>query len=738
MKVRARRVWFSWLKGLAAAVGIVALVVPVLGQPTGATPRPKIGLALAGGSALGLSHIGVIEWLEAHRIPVDYIAGTSMGGLVSGAYATGMTPVEMRAMLKGIPWGEALADEASYQILDFRRREDRRAVPAHIEMGVRHGPRMRVGISPAAPVGLLLSRISLGHSDLESFDDLPIPFRCMAVDMATGEALTLKDGSLATALRATMSIPAFFTPVERNGKLLTDGGTLNNLPTEALKAMGADVILAVNLHAVLTDVKELHTLVDLLGQTTAIAIKANEQRSLALADIVITPDLTGLAGAEFHRVDDFATRGYQAAERRAAVLSRLSLPAEEWEAHLVQRRSKRRREPFAPEFVRVEGAGERETEALEKRFQPFLGAPVSPDRLESELTSLTGGGLFDSFVYGKAREGERNGLLIGANRRRHGPPFLRLGMEVNGAESDNIQFSFLSRLTALDVGAPGAEVRADLRLGTNSLIRGEYYRPLGLSRWFVAPRLFREEERTNVYQNRARVATYRVRSPGAGMDIGYRTGRDSELRLGYEWRDLKASVSTGDPLLPSLSGPSSAAVLRWQYEGFDNPWVPTSGTRLSLHSQYFFEAPEADGDFPWLEFRGTHFHPLSPRASLFGHVSAGTTFGSDAPPVQQFTLGGPLRLGAYGLDEFRGSHSLLFAAGYMQHLFQLPPFLGRSVRLGAWLETGGIFTEFGKGKYEQDLSLALFADTMLGPLVLGGSVADAGRSEFYFAIGSLF
>jgi NTE family protein len=717
---------------------LLVQVSPALGQAASPAPRPKIGVALAGGSALGLAHVGALQWLEEHHIPIDYIAGTSMGGLMGGTYATGLSPAEMHAMLKAINWRDMLAAQTPYQDLDFRRKQDFRAVPGLLELGVRHGPSLPLGVSAAHPVDLLISRICMRYSALNSFDDLPTPFRCVATDMATGEAYTLKDGPLATALRATMSIPAVFTPVKRNGRLLTDGGTVNNLPTEALKAMGADIIIAVNLHSMLQDVKELRSLIDVLGQTAAIAIKANETRSLALADIVLTPDLDGLTGQDFDKVDQFAPVGYQAAAARAAVLSRLALPPAEWEAYLAQRRAKIPAGSVIPQSVRIENAKPKEAEALAQRLKPLVGVPLEPGRIDDKLTRLTGSGRYDSFMYWTEQEGGRPALVVEPNHPHNAPPFLRLGMSVNGAEPDNILFNFAARLIALDVGAPGAEVRGDLRLGSDNLISGEYYRPFGLSRLFVAPRFFYEEHRQNLWQGSDRLAVYRSETPVAELDLGYDVGRASELRLGYQIGHLNTKVSTGPPILPTESGTVSTAILRFQYEGYDTPWVPSRGTRVAILSNAYFEAPRVSGTLPRIDARATHFQPVSRRGSLYGLLDYGTTFGSTAPPAQQFTLGGPLRLSAYGLDRYRGSHYLLSSLGYLHQVFELPPMLGHRVDLGVWYEAGYVTGALGSDGYKQDVAIGLIADTVLGPFLIGGSFGESGESAFYFTLGNVF
>src|SRR5262249_19221998 len=214
---------------------------PVLGN------RPKIGLVLEGGAALGLAHIGVISWLEEHHIPISYVAGTSMGGLVGGMYATGKSPAEMRQLVDGIPWSEVLRGQTPFRDLDYRRKEDKRDYPNSLEFGLKRGVRFPEGFNPGHQVGLILDRVALPYSGVKSFDELPIPFACVATDLASGKEYVFRRGSLSTALRSTMSIPGVFTPVRIDGHIFADGGILNNLPTDVAKDMGADIIIAVHL-----------------------------------------------------------------------------------------------------------------------------------------------------------------------------------------------------------------------------------------------------------------------------------------------------------------------------------------------------------------------------------------------------------------------------------------------------------------------------------------------------------
>src|SRR6201987_3522433 len=217
-------------------------------QETSSSARqPKLGLVLEGGGALGLAHIGVIQYLEERHIPVSYIAGTSMGGLVGGVYATGRDPAEVRDLVKGINWDEVISGQIVYNDLSFRRKQDAREYPSGLEFGLRKGVQFPSGFNSGQQVDLILDRVALPYSQLQSFGDLPIPFACVATDLVTKGEHVFRSGPLDLALRSTMSLPGIFTPVVHEVHIFVDGGLMNNIPVRVAKEMGAEVVLGVHL-----------------------------------------------------------------------------------------------------------------------------------------------------------------------------------------------------------------------------------------------------------------------------------------------------------------------------------------------------------------------------------------------------------------------------------------------------------------------------------------------------------
>src|SRR5260370_697315 len=234
--------------------------------------RPKIGVALEGGGAMGLAHIGVLKWFEEHHIPVDYVAGTSMGGLVGGFYATGMSPDELKTLIDGMDWRKILGDRTPYEDLAFRRKEDQRAYPNSLIFGLRGGLNLPPGLNAGHQIGLLIDRVTLPYDEVSSFDALPVPFRCVATDLVSQKPYVFKDGSLAVALRATMSIPGAFSPVNDGKAVFVDGGLVDNLPTDVVRQMGAEIVIAGHLEPAPVEAKDIQSDFSVLNHSVRVLL----------------------------------------------------------------------------------------------------------------------------------------------------------------------------------------------------------------------------------------------------------------------------------------------------------------------------------------------------------------------------------------------------------------------------------------------------------------------------------
>ncbi len=688
-----------------------------------------------------MAHIGVLEWFEQNHIPVHFVAGTSMGGLVGAFYSMGASPAEMRQLIKDQNWTELLSSGPSFEKLSFRRKQDKRDYQSGLEIGLRKGVSLPLGISSAHYIGLLIDRLALPYYDLKSFDDLPIPFRCVATDFLAAKPVVMKDGSLASAMRATMSIPGVFPPVERDGKVLVDGGLVNNIPTDVIREFQPDVVIAVDTGTPLGDMQAIASIVGILQQSVTVMTINNDRQNLRLADIIIAPDLGNISALDFIGLDNIADVGFKAAAAKTAVLSRFALNDADWQQHLAERQAKRRTAIPTPTDLQIAGVEADAEKALRRRLNADAGKPLDTKKLENDLTVITGQGRYEGFNYGLKAENHKTILEIRPREKSHAPPAIAPGVEVDGSEVNAINFTIGARATFFDVGSYGAELRIDAKVGFGNLFATEYFKPLGERGFFVAPRATYRRDRQGIFAGRNRLAEYQADRFSAGGDFGFLRG-SSELRVGYEYTQVLAKASTGSLELPAFDGNFNVARIRWAFDKQDSATVPTRGLRMTAEARWYFSAPNVKDDFPQGETRVSFFVPLSSQGSMFLAGAAGTALGREVPPIQQFLLGGPFRFGAYSRDELRVNQYFLATGGYLHKINELPSLIGGNIYVGAWFDqlgaSGGFTSQFDSQRYRAAMSLGLVMDTKVGPFSIVGSRGEGGRGKIYFSLGRFF
>lgn len=748
---------------LAALLLMVLAVGNARAQETAAPKRKRIGLVLGGGAALGWAHVGVLEWLEENKIPVDCIAGTSFGAMVGGFYASGTTPKEMRVLTHSEPWDAFLSGEPYYSDLTFRRKEDRHDFSVKLELGLKNGLRLPSGLDPAHPLGLLLSRYTLAYSDVSDFNALPIPFNAVATDLIAAKSVILTHGILPRALRASSAIPVIFTPVRIEGRTLVDGGIYDNLPADVARAMHADILIVVNVTPMTPDdpdpkARPNPSFVDLLVSTLSDLVLSNVKhtlKELKPQDVLITPDLTHIV-IEHSNGEAIADRGYKAAEQNRAALMAMRQAAgiddAAWQEYAAKRDAAwaRTRDPkgFRPRFVEVVEADGAKTvnKQLSSRFSRYVGEPINQQptlkKFENDLTTLTGSGRYESLSYEKASKpnlGE--GLRIRVKEKAYGPPFVNLGLDVNNSGTNDVGFTLRGRLTAYDFGAHDAELRNDVNLGSQTLLTSEYFRPLGRGGWFIAPHIFYDKDLRDIVQSNSHVGEYRYERLGAGIDFGYTLNRSSELRFGYELYHAGTTLRSGDPGLPLYNGETSVGTIRWTLDRQDRALVPTRGVKFTTVGSWYFHAPGSGGHtLPQLEVNLSAFTPLDHNGTnvLFTLLKTGTSFGHHALPLQNFTLGGPFHLGGYTRNIFQGGAFLYGTVGGLHRVAEFLPSLGGKIYLGAWMETGSAFENSARAQYHTSFTSGVVAETFLGTAFAGGSLTQEGSLSVYVALGRLF
>ncbi|MBV8632780.1 MAG: patatin-like phospholipase family protein [Silvibacterium sp.] len=705
-----------------------------------AASRPKVGLVLEGGAALGLAHIGVIQWLEEHRIPVSYVAGTSMGGLVGGLYATGRSPKEIFDVVDRIDWDQVLRGVTPFDKLNYRRKEDAYQYPNQMEFGLRKGLRFPEGFNSGQEVSFILDNVALPYSQIETFDDLPIPFACVGTDLGFDKKHVFRSGSLALAMRSTMSLPGIFSPVRDGDHLYADGGLVDNLPVDVAKDMGADITLAVHLEVKPLNVKEPLSAFGVLGESISTVVAVTEMRGIEQADMVISVPLQKFTGTDYKDSAEIIKAGYDAAQSKATMLSTLSVDEATWEEYLARRNARRRIAPI-PQFVAVEGTDKRSAAGIEKAFASAVGKPVNSADVQSKLLDIQGGGRYSALTYEMVRKGDQEGLEITTLEKPYAPPTVRPLIVIDGSQYNNVLFSMGARITFLDIGSYGAEWRNDVIVGTQYGVTSEYFRPVHPGgRFFVAPRISATSDLFNAYTSGGDLAaTYRQKQAGGGLDFGYEFGRTSELRIGYQTGYYKFKLQVGNPTLePQVNGRQGFTRLRYQLLNVDDPVIPTTGQLLNFRTQYFDANPGGSSNFPLTEGRFTDFIKFNEHNTVYASAGGGTTYGYNHVGVPAFSLGGSLNFPAYGTNEILTNQYSILTLGYLRQLAQLPPLLGNKLYFQGRFDVGSFDKLTNGTRVPGDVAGAFVVSTIFGPVTIGGSVGDSGHHRFYFGLGRVF
>ncbi len=706
-----------------------------------------IGVAFGGGSARGIAHVGVIRWLEEHRIPIDVAAGTSMGGLVGGAFASGMDADELQRFVTSLDW-DNLFGGSNFAFKNIRRKADARAYPTRLEFGLKGGVVPPTALNTGQQVEWLLGRIAAPYFDVEHFDDLPTPFRTVAVDLLSAQPVILERGSLADAMRATMSLPLIFPPVDLDGQVLIDGGTMNNVPADVVKAMGADRVVAINVGDVSDRTDVSYSMLGLAGTTLDAMMRASTRRALASADVVINVPLSDYGSLDWRRATDLVDEGYRAAEAMRDTLLPFALSEADFEAWQRARQARRRSALPAPAFLELDGFSASDTEQLNTILARHVGVPLNLDTVEADLAVVSGLDRYETVVWRLIDGGTRGlGLRVRGRLKPYAPPFLMLGVNLENTTSSDFRITGTARYLAFDLVGSGSELRVDGTIGSDPSVATELYRPIGASPLFVAPYAGAGKLTLNYIDDDAVVARYALKRTRLGVHFGVNLGAFSDIRVGGYIGRTSASIDVGDPGFPELSGKETGAEITWRLDTQDSPIVPSRGTLSEVQVSHLFNTPDVrfegetidvDSELTQLSAVGNRFWSIATRDRVFLYGGLGTSFDREPLPSDQFMLGTPFRLGAYSTGELRGSHYYIVTGGYLRHVGRLPDFMGGPVYAGGWLENGDAFDDWKDAHVRTNGGVGLVMDTLLGPVVLAGSWSFDGRWRTYLGVGRTF
>jgi NTE family protein len=710
--------------------------------------RPRVGLVLSGGGARGLAHVGVLRALEEMRIPVDAVAGTSMGAVVGGLYASGMTAAQIEELMRGIDWSSAFRDRPARNTLNFRRKQDDREFLVRFPLGISGGSfRVPRGLIQGQRLTQTLRLETLPVAAVDDFDELPTPFRAVAADLETGARVVLERGDLTSAMRASMSAPGVFAPVEVDGRLLVDGGIVENLPVDVAKAMGVDVVIAVDVGFLPVGRKELTSALAVSNQAITIMMlrETGRQRSLlSTEDILITPQLGSLQSTDFAAANRTITLGLEATRASAERLASLTLDESRWHDYLTARGIEPQQ--AVVHSVRTDKRSERYAERIQAELGPVIGQPLDPVEMDKRLSHFYGSDNFEALDYRLVREGVLTGIEVNARRKSWGPNFLRFGLELQDDFEGGNSFSAGVRAQVTEVNRFGAEWQTDLQIGANPLFRTEFYQPIGYtSDWFVVPRLFVDRQNFDIFEGDRRIATYRVQNSELEFDFGREFGSWGEFRAGVIRGEGNRHLLVGDPEDPGLPPRDSfdrgELMARFSLDRLDDAYFPRDGELVTLQWNAPREALGADADADRVSFDWTHARSRG-RNTLVLSAAGGAHVSGPTDQVQDFyTLGGLFDLSGLSPDEISGPQFGIARAIYYRRigsgqegLFDVPTYLGFSLELGnVWQRRSDVSVDSALFN-----GSAFFGfDTFLGPVYVAAGFGEGGDRSFYLLLGRI-
>jgi NTE family protein len=712
--------------------------------------RPVIGVALEGGGALGLAHIGVLQWLEDNHIPVDRLAGTSMGALIGALYATGHSPVEMQRIAESDAFRAVFTMETPYVDASFRRREDRRELPQSIQFGLKGGPSLRNALLVDAGLNefLAVNLDRYNRSEL-SYDMLPIPFRCVATDLNTMEPVVFDGGPIPQALRASISIPGLFPPVQYRDHYLVDGAIMDSLPTDIVKQdLHSDVVIAVEIKSADFSDSDVSSVVGVFARAFTAGTVRNERLARALADVLISADTGKFSTGDYTKASELIATGYAAAEKNRAALIRYALDEDGWAAYLADRRRRERPQPATLQVVKVEGGSDGAERAVRADVSKLQGKPIEAPTLSRSLRGVQGNGAyqadFETFAPQVSDPSDRlrasapdTGVLVRLTNVRNGPPFLLFGDDFTAMSSNVARNTADMRLIAQNLGGFGSELRADLRFGFLTQGSVEYYRQLRESGYYVQPHIGILRQPVYLWKNQARISERFSQQAGGGLDVGRTFNRN--LQASLEWRAevLRWHLVSGSDGTQDVSGTSQTAFAHVVFDSSEAGIISPRGSRLEIAAGSLFDST-ASSNAPILEASVVRTFTLAKGDILAVAAEGNSYFGRNVAEPLRFTLGGPLRLSASSIGEYRGTDDFLVRAGYLHRIATLPSGLGQGLYMTVGYEGGEIWAPQTRKVLRQDGLLTVIAATPLGAITVGGSVGDAGRRKVFFSYGRLF
>ncbi len=711
---------------------------PLLASEEG---RPKIGLVLSGGGARGAAHAGVLKVLEEYRIPIDVITGTSMGSIVGGLYASGLSPDQIIEALENMDWPRALSDNVTRPESNYINKVVSEQFSTELKLGINSGGIvLPSGAIRGQNIRLMLQALTSHVAHVDNFNEFPIPFRAVATNIVDGNMVVLSRGDLASAMRASMSVPGAFAPEVIDGITLVDGGLSNNLPVDIAQQMGADIIIAIDISTPLLDAEDIVNVLDISLQTAGFLTRINTEQRLAMLterDVLIVPELGNLGTAAFDRATEAIPLGEIAARESEVELRALSLNEADYAAY----RASFAEIPPVNNTIRsitIENDSKLNINVIAERLDTVVGDEINLDALEAEVRLVHAIGNFETVGYRLNHNPEGVDLIYDANAKSWGPNYLFMGVELEGdIEGDNrVNFKFgYSREELNDKGAIWTTI---LGVGEEPSIETQLYQPLrhGLGPFLITSAGINRQNRS-VYEGDDKILEYRLKLSEVSVGLGYEFNSKVAIVFGMDRLTGHADVLIGDPLAEEADIDDGGFYSRVRYDSLDDRFFPLSGSFIDAWAHQSLTSFGAEEEFQQWKIKALKVRSFGQHRLAFSIFAAGTENG-ESTVARRFGVGGPTYLTGLKSDQLFGQQAAVIKVIYYREFDPLPFFSGY---IGGTLEYGGAWEDRDDINSDTAIgSASIFtaASTPLGPLQIGVGFTDKGDINYFTRIGYLF
>ncbi|MEZ8512219.1 patatin-like phospholipase family protein [Vibrio splendidus] len=736
--------------------------------------RPTVAVVLAGGGAKGAAHIGVLKALEEMQIPVDYITGTSMGSYVGGLYATGMSADEIESFIYTVDWNRGYRDRVNRSDRRVRDKEYEDRYQLNTDLGLGWGEiKARKGVVQGQNMLRILRETTGNLSPLDSFDHLAIPYRSVATDIIELEEVVIDHGHLVDAMMASMSVPGALPPYSLDGRMLVDGGVTNNMPVDVARAMGADIVIAVDISTNYKGKEDFTNFLAAADQLSNYLVQRSTQEqaeTLTGDDVFLRPDVGKMETTDFDKMPSAFLAGYEAAKQHTDELSKLSLSNADYQKYIEHKQQARKQlkhgDQTVVDRVVLNNNTHYSDKLIENRLNLDSGEVLKTSEIESKVKDLYALDRFELVTYEFDNVDGEDQLQVDVNEKSWGPNYLNFRFFLEDDFSTTSQYSIGVSANFTDINKHGAELRTNVEMGTDKRIEAELYSPFFSSqKLFTSASIVYSKENRNLSVVEGEVGEPTLEATTDYVPLTY-SEYVGELALGYQptlWQELKfgARYTDGGLEVSSLPSFGNGAYTRiggfisYRLDTLDNFSLPTTGYFVDLEylvSHDDFE-DNTSGDTPDLGSESDTVYEFSAnfmaaksieKHTLVAKLDYGIVESKNSVfPIDPKELGGFLNLSGIPRNSMIGQNlaytSLIYRYKWFENdfgLFKSPFYVGASI------EHGGVWSNNDLTIDEAPMYTAgsVFAgvDSPIGPIILAYGRTEDNYDSVYLIVGTSY